>query len=189
MIEIVDVDLEAAFADGMQKLIRDFVADLGDNLKGRLDAKSIIQIHKRSAEIAAYGSLDVVGHGGASGIAVRPKPDERDTLAAPSADDAGHHAIEQTIDRLVDRPAWEASALPSAGSHALQVFAHRSREKGAHSVVGFAAETFGNGPTSGRGPVVTLEAQILDNLVEVKGENTDIFFNAQSGGNVVKLAG
>ena len=158
MIEIVDVDLEAAFADGMQKLIGDFVADLGDNLKGGFDAESIIQIHKRSAKIAAYSSLDVVGHGGASGIALRPKPDERDTLAAMSADDAGHHAIEQTIDGLVDRPAWKASALPSAESHALQIFTHRSRQEGAHSVVGFAAETIGNGPTSGRGPVVTLEA-------------------------------
>jgi hypothetical protein len=105
-----------------------------------------------------------------------------------SAYDAGHNAVEQTIDGLVDRPAWKRSALPPAESHALQIFAHGSRQEGAHSVVGFATETFGNGSTAGP-RLITLKAQILYNLVEVKGQNADIFFNSQGRGNVVKLAG
>jgi hypothetical protein len=105
-----------------------------------------------------------------------------------SAYDAGHNAVEQTVDSLVDRPAWERSALPPAESHALQIFPDGSRQKGAHSVVGLATETLGNGATAGR-RLITLKAQILYNLVEVKGQNADIFLGAQSGGNVVKLAG
>jgi hypothetical protein len=166
MIEIVDVYFEAALANGMQKFVGDFIANFGDDLKGRFDAERVIEIHERAAEVAAYGGLHVVGHGSAARTPVRPKPDEGDTFARMSAYDTGHHAIEQAIDGLVHGPAGKTSTLPSAESHALQMFAHRCWQEGAHGVIGLAADGLGHrSPNNGHGPGITLKAQILDKLV------------------------
>src|SRR5258707_6565809 len=81
MVEIVNVDLEAALAEGTQKLIGDFVADFGNNLKGGLDAEGVIQVHERAAKVAADRRFDIVGHCGATFIIVGLKPDKSDASA------------------------------------------------------------------------------------------------------------
>jgi hypothetical protein len=187
MVEIVNVDLEAALAEHTQKLIGNFVADFGNNLKGGLDAEGVIQVHERAAKVAADRRFDVVGHYGATCIIIRPEPDKRDAPTRIGAYDAGHHAIEQAVNGLVDGPAGKEGAIPSAESYALQMFAYGGRQERAHGVIRFAADGFHNRPTDdGHGAVVTLEAQILHNLVKIKRQNAGVIFYSYDRQNVIE---
>ena len=190
MVEIVNVDLEATFAERTQKLIGDFVAYFGNKLKGGLYVEGVVQIHQRGAEVSPFDGFHVVGHCRATGVTVWPKPDEWDGLAGIGIYGAGHHAIEKAINSLVDRPAGETSAIPAVEGHTLQIFANGGGQKGSHSVVGLATDCLRKGSAGNRhGAAVTLETQILHNLVKIKGENTGVVFNAYSGENIVERIG
>ncbi len=157
MIEIVNVYLKPSFAKRAKKFIGDFVAQFGNNLKGGLDAESVVEIHECGAEVTPGGSLDIVGHCRATGVTVWPKPDKGDGLAGIGTYGAGHHCVEEAIYSLVDRPARKKGAIPSVKSHTLQMFAYGSRQEGAHSVVCFATDGAGQRPAqNGHGPVVAL---------------------------------
>jgi len=120
-----------------------------------------------------------MGHCGATCKTVWPKPYKRNALAGIRAYDTLHHSIEQAINCLVYGPAGKVGTIPSAKGYALQILPYRSRQKGSHGVIGFATESFGGGSAdSGHGTVITLAAQIVDNLVKVKGQNTRVLFNA-----------
>ena len=45
VVKVVDIDFEAPLAYLAQELVRHFVANLGNHLERRLDAKGIIQVH------------------------------------------------------------------------------------------------------------------------------------------------
>src|ERR1700740_3099968 len=187
MIKIVDIHLNGALSKRAQNFIGSFVATFGNDLKGSLDAEGVVQVHERATGIAACVGLDVMGHCGATRKTVWPKPDERNALAGIGADDTPQHAIEQAIDRLVYGPAWKVGTIPSAKGHALQMLPYGSRQKGSHSVIGFATDSVGGGSTDhGHGAVITLTAQIAHNLAKVKGQNTRALFNAQGGGNIIE---
>ena len=158
MIEIVNVDLETAFAKSTEKLVGDFVAHFGNNLKGGFDAEGVVQIHECATEVTPGGSLDIVRHCRATGVTVWPKPDKRDGLAGIGAYGAGHHFIEEMIHGLVDRPAGKTSLIPSAKSHTLHMFAYGGRQEGPHSVISFSTDNPSKRPAkNGHGTDVTLE--------------------------------
>jgi len=144
MIEVVDVNLETAVAEALQIFVGDIVAAFRDDLKGTLDAEGVVKIHEFGAEVAAGHGFDVVRDDRGTGVRVGPKPDEGNGLAGICANHARHHAVEEAVDGLVDRPARKTGAIPTAQRHALEMLADGGGQEWAHSVVGFAADRAGD---------------------------------------------
>src|SRR5206468_11394395 len=46
MIQLVHNDFESTLPNGLQKIRSDFVALLGNNLKGRLDSECLVHVHQ-----------------------------------------------------------------------------------------------------------------------------------------------
>jgi len=84
-------------------------------------------------------------------MAVRPEPDERDTIFATCLDDQRQQFVEQRFDSEVNGPFGELYLCPSPERQLLEVFAHSHRHHGPHKIVDLAryAGSVGCLPSSG----------------------------------------
>ena len=145
VLEVVDVDLEAALLDRPQCLAAGGVAGGGNDLEGALDSEAVVDVHQLAGPGEAGGGLDVVGHDGAAGVAFGPEPDEGNTLVSAALERQPHEPLEHLVDGAVHRPAGKGLLVPAFEPRALQVAAQRNRKSGPQRIVDAAHQTLCRG--------------------------------------------
>src|SRR6266403_5118294 len=121
VVQIVDVDLEAAGANAVEEARRDRVTPFRYELKRRFDPEGIVEIHESRAKVSPGDSLHVVCHDGTAWRAVRPEPDKWDSIDGRRLQGQDEQLLEDTVDGSVDGPCRKGEVLPSPKVQALEV--------------------------------------------------------------------
>lgn len=178
VIDVVDIDFEAALSKEKQKVWRDGVALFWDDLEGGFDAERIVNIHEMRTEVEASAGFDVVGHDGSGGRGIGPKPDEGNAFEMAGANGSRHEALEEAVNGLIDRPMRERRLLPGAQSKALEVFADSDGQSGPDGVVRRTESGIALPAIGGKSGAIALVTEILDDFVGIEGKETSIAFNS-----------
>src|SRR5712691_2163063 len=113
MRESLDIDLEASLPNGIEVFWRDGIAFFRDDLKGSLDPIGIIDVHQGASEVTPDRPFDIIGDDSTSGMAFRPKPDERDTVNVQGLHGESEQLFNQSVHAAIHRPCRERNRLPS----------------------------------------------------------------------------
>ena len=76
MTRIVKVYFKSSATEILQETVRGRVECLRNYLKRRLDAKRVVEVHQRAAEVATSLAFHVMRHDRATVRAIRPEPNE-----------------------------------------------------------------------------------------------------------------
>ena len=124
MIQIVNIHFEAPRTDAFNKRRTDWVAFLGDQLKRTSYAEVLIDVHQSRTEVTPFDGFYVVSNDRATWKTLRPKPDERHSLAVVRLHAKTEHRLMHLLDGSVHRPARKRNRLPIGKPKLLEVSAH-----------------------------------------------------------------
>ena len=113
VIKVVHIHFKTAGANAVKIGGGDFIPLLRNDLKGRLEAARIVQIHELRTEVPANAGLDIMGNDAGAVASVRPKPDEWHRVVLVRPDAQRQDALRELVDGQIDGPTRKRNVLPT----------------------------------------------------------------------------
>src|SRR5712691_4136301 len=107
MRESLDIDLKTSLPNSIEVFWRDGIALFRDDLKGCFDPIGVIDIHQVASEIAPDQSFDIMGDDSASGMTIRPKPDEGEAVHVQDLYGESEQFFKQSVYAAIHWPCRE----------------------------------------------------------------------------------